>query len=69
MRAITIVLVCSMLTGCATVRNHPIIAGVVTGVAVATTIALLERRGHCHGEYKTGDPPCPPLDTASKSRQ
>lgn len=56
---ITFILILS-LTGCATVRRHPVLYGIATGVAVGVTIALIEKRGHCPGEYVTGDPPCPP---------
>lgn len=51
------------LNGCATIRRHPLAAGIATGVAVGLTIAIIEHRGHCPGEYTTGDPPCPPPAT------
>lgn len=46
----------------AIIRRHPVVFAVVTGVAVGLTFALIERRGHCPGEYTSGDPPCPPPD-------
>lgn len=58
-KLIPITLMLSM-TGCATVRRHPVVFGLVTGAAVGVTIALVQRHGHCPGEYTTGDPPCPP---------
>lgn len=49
-------------TGCATVRRHPVIFSLAAGAAVGTAVALTHRLGHCPGEYRTGDPPCPPPD-------
>lgn len=51
-----------LMTGCATVRRHPLIFSLAAGAAVGATIALTHRIGHCPGEYKSGDPPCPPPD-------
>lgn len=44
------------------VRRHPIVFVLAASVAVGLTIALVQRRGHCPGEYTSGDPPCPPPD-------
>ncbi len=60
-KAIAITLALSM-TGCATIKRHPMITAVAIGVAVGTTVALTQRLGKCPGEYKSGDPPCPPPD-------
>lgn len=57
------------LTNCAVVRRHPLATGIVTGVAVGLTIAAIEHRGKCPGEYVSGDPPCPPpSDAAARGR-
>lgn len=39
-----------------------VVLTVAASVAVGLTFALIERRGHCPGEYTSGDPPCPPPD-------
>lgn len=43
-------------------KRHSVVLGLATGAAVGLTFALIERRGHCPGEYTSGDPPCPPPD-------
>lgn len=61
MNKLIVILLCiSMLlmTGCATVRRHPVLFGLATGVAVGITIAVVERKGHCPPPYTSGDPPC-----------
>jgi hypothetical protein len=65
---ISIALILSM-TGCATIRRHPVIFSLAAGAAVGATIALTNRLGHCPGEYRTGDPPCPPSDAGHTSRR
>lgn len=42
------------------VSRHPWVAALAVGVAVGTTITVLERKRHCPGPYKSGDPPCFP---------
>lgn len=49
-------------TGCASMRRHPIVYGVVAGVAVGATVALATRHncGHVYdGKPYDGTPPCP----------
>lgn len=61
MRA-AIALFCCALSGCATVRRHPAITGLVVGAAAGTTIALATRHNCPHvydGKAYEGTPPCP----------
>lgn len=62
---VTILILSFTLTGCASIKRHPLVYGIATGVSVGITIAAIEHRGKCPGEYRTGDPPCPPPDPTS----
>lgn len=60
-RGVAILLIaCMFLTGCASMRRHPALYGIATGVAVGVTIAIVQRKGHCPPPYNSGDPPCFP---------
>lgn len=62
-RIVAILLLVSFIllsSGCATVRRHPRLTGLVVGAAAGTTAALLTRHGTCptYDGYH-GTPPCP----------
>lgn len=51
------------LIGCAAIRRHPAMTGMIAGSAVGITVGLVTRPGHCASVYDgkpyNGTPPCP----------
>jgi hypothetical protein len=63
-KTISIVLIASMLSGCATIHRHPKLAGLVAGSAIGVGVGLATSgHGHCPNVYDghlySGTPPCP----------
>jgi uncharacterized protein YceK len=64
MKIIALLLVVSMLSGCATMRRHPVVTGIIAGAGVGIGVGLATRgHGHCPNTYEgrpySGTPPCP----------
>jgi hypothetical protein len=64
MKIIALFLVVSMFTGCATMRRHPVVTGLVAGAAVGITVGILTHQKTCpqktyDGSPYQGTPPCP----------
>jgi hypothetical protein len=62
-RLLTVCLLLASTTGCAAMRRHPAITGMVAGGAVGLTLGLVYRPPHCpsmiNGYPYNGTPPCP----------
>lgn len=63
MKLLNIIVLSLSLSGCATIRRHPVAYGMLIGAAAGTGIALATRPGTCPvtPEYPkgSGTPPCP----------
>lgn len=69
MKITAVLLSIVMLSGCATMRRHPKLIGLVVGCTAGVTIAIVTQRGHCPNTYDgrpySGTPPCP-IEEAAK---
>jgi hypothetical protein len=70
MKIISVLLIITMFSGCATIRRHPVVTGIVVGAGVGIGVGLATRgHGHCPNVYDgrsyEGNPPCP-IDTPSE---
>lgn len=51
---LTALILCMSLTGCATIRRHPVATGLITGAAVGVTVGLATRQHSCTYPYEGG---------------
>jgi hypothetical protein len=63
-KVIALILIAVTLTGCATIRRHPVATGIIVGAGVGIGVGLATRgHGHCPNIYDgrpySGTPPCP----------
>jgi len=64
MKTITMLLISMLLlNGCAMMKRHPVVSGLVVGAAVGIGVGIVSRPGHCPNVYEgqpySGTPPCP----------
>jgi hypothetical protein len=51
MKKILVAILCLSLTGCATIRRHPVVTGLVVGAAAGAVIGYEMRVKHCTYTY------------------
>lgn len=58
-----LILMVAMLSGCATMRRHPVATGIIIGAGVGIGVGIATHRGSCPNTYDghpySGTPPCP----------
>jgi hypothetical protein len=64
LRIALILIACFVLNGCATMRRHPVVTGIIVGAGIGIGVGLATRgHGHCPNTYEnrpySGTPPCP----------
>lgn len=62
-KIIAIICLTSLLSGCATMRRHPVATGIIIGAGVGIGMGIATHRGSCphtyDGQPYSGTPPCP----------
>jgi hypothetical protein len=52
MKIISVLLMVAMLSGCATIRRHPVVTGIVVGAGVGIGVGLATRQHSCPYSYE-----------------